>query len=147
MKSQKGITLITLVISVIVLIILTGMLISMSDFFFANTKHLQDASKNIAEYNKFNMYFIEDVKNNTDVQSISDTEIIFEDGTVYTYALEPDNGIYRNKVKICDNIGFCRFSKTENTENEHIKKIISVRILIKGAQIFDTKSDYVLKYW
>ena len=144
MKNQKGITLISLIMYIVLLVIVTAMLATVSSMFFSNTKYLTDSSKYASEFNKFNMYFIEDVKNNKDVYSISEKEIIFEDGTVYTYKNQNnDNGIYRNKIKICSNIGYCGFKKIE----EDNKKIINVHIVVNGSKLFETANNYVLRYW
>ena len=94
MKSNKGVTLTILIIYVIVLSIVIGVLTNISNNFYANTKYIMDNGKYISEFNKFNMYFIEDVKNNSNIYSITGNEIIFEDGTIYTYKSNPDKGIY-----------------------------------------------------
>lgn len=116
-----------------------------SENFFNNTKYISDTGKNVAEFNKFNMYFIEDVKNNSDVYSIENNKIVFQDGTTYIYA---ENGIYKGKVKICENIASCIFTKTEQTdENGFTKKIINVKMVINSSKEFIAENDYVLKYW
>lgn len=147
MKSEKGITLLSLIIYIILLVLVVSMLSIISSLFFSNTNIIKDNSKNIAEFNKFNMYFIEDVKNNTNTYEVTPEKIVFEDGTVYTYKKDPDTGIYRNKVKICNNIGYCYFSKQEKTVNNFTKQIINVHMIIKGSKIFETTNNYVLKYW
>ena len=147
MKNQKGITLISLIIYIILLTVIVSMLATISSFFFSNTKIITDTSKYTSEFNKFNMYFIEDVKNNKDIKSISDTEIIFDDGTVYTFKKEPDYGIYRNKVKICNNIAYLRFTQETKMVDDVTKKIINVKIIVNGTQLFETDNQYVLRYW
>lgn len=147
MKSEKGITLMSLILYVILLVLVVSMLSIMSDLFFSNTEILTNNSKYIAELNKFNMYFIEDVKNNNDIYKIENNKIIFEDGTIYTYNASPDNGIYRNKVKICDNIEFCKFSAKQQKTNNTNKKIINVQMIIESPKVFYTNNDYTLKYW
>lgn len=143
MKSEKGITLVTLVLYIIVLLIVVGVLNSIHEMFYANLKHITNNSKNVSEFNKFNMYFIEDVKNNRNAQ-VSQSEIIFDDGTKYTYS-SSDNGIYRNKVKICNSIQQCSFLLNE--DDDIGKKIIKVNIEIKSSNQFKTENDYVLRYW
>lgn len=64
MKSQKGITLISLIIYMIVMVLVISTLSILSRFFFSNKNHLLDESRYISEYNKFNMYFIADAKRN-----------------------------------------------------------------------------------
>ena len=78
MKSEKGITLITLIITIIVLCIVIAMLSVVSSMFFENTKYLKEDSKNLSEYNKFAMFFIEYCKNNEDVYEVLNDKIIFE---------------------------------------------------------------------
>lgn len=147
MKSNKGVTLTILIIYIIALSIVIGVLTNISNNFYANTKYIMDNGKYISEFNKFNMYFIEDVKNNSNIYSITGNEIIFEDGTIYTYKSNPDKAIYRNNVKICRNIESCVFTKTEETVNSINKKIINVSVIFDASELFETSTDYVLKYW
>ena len=146
MKSQKGVTLLALTIYLIVLVIVIAVLAIISDIFYNNRDYLTDRTRYMAEYNKFAMYFIEDVKKNRYAQATGN-QIIFEDGTVYTYVAESDRGIYRNKVKICNNITFCNFSKSTITVNNTEKYIIDVHIVIAHKEIFDTTNEFVLRYW
>lgn len=143
MKKENGITLITLIIYMIVMCIVISILASISNFFFRNTNIIKEDSKYISEYNKFNMYFLDDIKNNENTLEVKNDEIIFEDGTTYTFKKGPDNSIYRNKAKICNNIEYCYFD--EKTHNS--KKIIQVDMVVKGSKIFETNNEYVLKYW
>lgn len=147
MKSEKGITLLSLIIYIITLTLVIAMLASVSDMFFLNTKYITESGKYISEFNKFNMYFIEDVKNNRSTYKISDSEIIFEDGTIYTYKESPDNSIYRNKVKICSNISYCQFTQTEKIEENITKYLIQVKMIIESSKLFEVENEYVLKYW
>ena len=149
MKDQKGITMLSLVITIVVLSLVVSMLALFSSLFTSNVNIITDSTKYIGEFNKFNMYFIKDVKNNKSIYSLTDTgdELVFMDGTVYTYKSEPDNGIYRNKVKICNNVTSCRFIKEEKEEDGVKKQIVNAIIIINGTKIFNTNNKYVLKYW
>ena len=127
------------------LLIVIGILANISKNFYSNTEYIKDLGKYTAEYNKFNMYFIEDVKNNKNLYSSEPNKIVFEDGTIYTYA---QNSIYRNKVEICNKIDNCVFEQKEEIDkNNFTKKIINVKLQIKGSKQFVTENDYVLKYW
>lgn len=140
MKDEKGITLMSLIIYIIVLMLVTAMLIKVSDTFFFNLKNISDSEKYTAEFNKFNMYFIEDIKNNKSTYKLENDEIIFENGIIYTYKME-EQAIYRNKVKVCSNVTNCEFLKAEN---ELDKNIIKAIIQIKSERY---ENEYVLKYW
>lgn len=145
MKSEKGITLTYLIIYIILLILVVSTLSIVSTHFYSNTKYLMDNGKYVSEFDKFNMYFIEDVKNNKETYSVDTNKIVFEDGTVYTYS---EKSIYRNKVELCRNIENCIFSKLEETDdNNFTKKIINVKLSIAGENKFETEINYVLKYW
>ena len=144
-KNEKGITLISLIIYIIVLILVLSLLTYITASFNDNMKILENLGKNMPSFNKFNMYFIEDVKNNKDICYIDDSKIVFDDGTTYTYQ---DNNIYRNKTKICENIPFITFSFREETDdNDFTKKVITVQMVLKGTDVIELENDYVLKYW
>jgi len=144
-KSEKGITLTSLILYIILIIVVISILSFVSKYFYSNTSYITDMGKYAAEFNKFNMYFIEDIKNNTNIYSIEDAKIVFEDGTIYTYS---NGSIYRNKVQICRNIYNCVFSKTEQTDgNNFTKQIVNVKFKVEGSENFETENDYVLKYW
>ena len=147
MRSEKGITLLSLIIYIILVTIVLAMLGFMTNFFFSNTKYVVNNAKDVAEFNKFNMYFVEDVKNNKTIYEIKDEEITFADGTIYTYKGNKDNSIYRNKTKICTNVEYCTFSKQTKKVDNTIKQIVTVNIVIKSRGLFETTSEYVLKYW
>lgn len=145
MRSEKGITLTYLIIYIILLILVVSTLSIVSTHFYSNTKYLMDNGKYVSEFDKFNMYFIEDVKNNKETYSVDTNKIVFEDGTVYTYS---EKSIYRNKVELCRNIENCTFFKLEETDdNNFTKKIINVKLSIAGENKFETEINYVLKYW
>lgn len=147
MKIEKGITLLSLIIYIIMICLVIPMLVLIGNFFLKNISVAQNNSKDIVEFNKFNMYFIEDVKKNANIYEIKDEEITFEDGTIYTYKPSPDKSIYRNRTKICTNVEYCTFSKNTKKVNEIIKQIVSVHMVIKGKGLFETTNEYVLKYW
>lgn len=145
MKEEKGITLTSLILYIMVLLVVVGTLSYVSTYFYSNTSYITDIGKYTAEFNKFNVYFIEDVKNNSNLYSITENKIVFEDGTIYTYS---NGSIYRNKVEICKNINSCIFSKIEETDrNNFTKQIINVKLSIKGSEGFESENNYVLKYW
>ena len=71
MKNQKGVTLISLIIYIIVLTIIISILSLVSQSFFNNIKYITEKGKYVSEYNKFNMYFIKDVKNNKNILEVN----------------------------------------------------------------------------
>ena len=149
MKAQKGVTLLALTIYVIAITIVMSILAVVSENFFFNSSYITDTGRYISEFNKFNMFFIEDVKDSKDFLDFHETEVVFDNGVTYTYKSSPDNGIYRNKVKICSHVLYCTFKKrTElDTESGILKTIVTLTMVLQGSKNYTTSVDYVLRYW
>ena len=106
MKSEKGVTLLVLVIYVLIFSIVMGILANLSSYIYGNLKYVNDNSIDVSEFNKFNTYFIKNVKSNKDAKVNNTTngiQIIFEDGDIYEY-ITNEKSIYKNKQKIAKNI-------------------------------------------
>lgn len=56
MKSQKGVTLVALVIYIIVFTIVISILSVISSFFFSNVNFVKEQANYAPEFNKFNMF-------------------------------------------------------------------------------------------
>ncbi len=119
MKSEKGITLISLIIYVIALTIVIGIVAVISGYFYNNIATSSEDIEPMVEYTKFNSFFSEEVnekgikvldcKTTTDNTGKIDTSyIVFDNGVQYTY-ISGNKGIYRNKVKIARGIENCSF--------------------------------------
>lgn len=146
MKSQKGVTLIALVIYVIVLTIVVSILAMISSFFFSNVNFVKEQANYAPEFNKFNMFFIQDVKQNKNL-TITGNVVKFEDGTEYTFNLD-QKAIYRNGKAIAKNVQAAVFTTTTETIRNTTKNIVNVSIAIGNTGALFTKEiDYVLKYW
>ena len=163
MKNQKGITLTLLVVYIIVATIIISVIAYMSSNFFSNANIIKDQDKYAVEFNKFNMFFINDVKSNTEA-TVEPTKITFKDnGAVYELK---GTDIYRNDTIIANQIQSVNFSqdtyKVPNTKVDVQKTIIKVHLKIgkilnqgqlgkdideKVYNMFDKTIEYVLKYW
>lgn len=131
MRDEKGVTLISLITYVIVLLIAISAITLITNFFINNMNEVENDSKGISEINKFDLLFLSDIKQEN--VSIYKTDqngsyIIFEkaDGTDIQYIYQ-DNKIYRiengsNKIKVNDEIENFYIS----TQNEKIEVIIEV---------------------
>ncbi len=149
LKSEKGVTLTTIVIYIIVLMAALGILATVSTFFYNNVVLVKDSAKYASEFDKFNASMVGDVKENKQVKvdTINKT-ITFENGVTYIYKPE-DRGIYREKVKIATNVdSFSVYQKTITVNNVD-KQIISVNIIIGNSTktLISKSIDYTLKYW
>lgn len=120
MKSQKGITLISLTIYVIVMAIVVGVVAIISTFFYSNMDNTTQDLDPITEYTKFNSFFSDEVNHsNIKVLDCGTTEngqnyIVFDNEVQYTFIPE-NQGIYRNQVKIAKGVNNCTF--TRNIKN------------------------------
>lgn len=144
MKSEQGVTLTSLVIYIAVATVLISTMAVMSSHFLANIQLVKNQSDYVVEYNKFNMFFIQDVKANK-AASIIGTTIVFEDGTKYEYK---DESIYRNDKKIAKNIRTASFEPATYTVNNVTKNLIKVNLNIGvEKKSYQKQIEYVLKYW
>ena len=97
MKSQKGITLISLTIYVIVMVVLVAIITTLTAYFYKNvdtTSKQDDINK---QYTKFLSYFSEEInrEENEIVEIDQDNRyIIFSSGNQYTFVPE-NEGIYQ----------------------------------------------------
>lgn len=146
MKSQKGVTLLSLVIYIIVLTIVVSILALISRSFFSNMSYVKDQATYAPEFNKFNMFFIQDIKNNT-TATVNGNEIQFADGTRYTFNADQKE-IYRNDKRIAKNVQVVIFTSRTETVRSTTKNIINVNMAIGNTNaLFNKSIDYVLKYW
>ena len=147
MKSVKGITLTSLVIYIMVATIVIATMAIVSSFFFSNINLVRDQDKYAVEFNKFNMFFVNDVKNNKTAQ-VQTHKITFEDGTIYEYRAE-DKSVYRNGTKVAELVQELTFTadtyQVENTST--VKNLIRVSMNIGKRENFQKEIEYVLKYW
>ena len=67
MKSEKGVTLTSLVIYMAIFSVILAIMALISNYFFRNIEQIKDSPRYIVEFNKFSMFFIADVKNNTEI--------------------------------------------------------------------------------
>lgn len=132
MKSQKGATLVSLTVYVIVMAIVIGILATITTFFYENVNDVNAEINPLTEYTTFNSYFSDEINHpnikivkcmtntnsngntTSDINGNSQNYIVFSNGVQYTYVPE-NKGIYRNEVKISRNIDSCTFEeKIEN---------------------------------
>ena len=156
MRTEKGVTLITVTIYIIVMLIMISIITVLTSYFYKNVD-IHSISQNFnQQYTKFNSYFVKEVNKRgnkvVDIQSVSipqDEEenaetntsqqnyIVFSSGNQYTY-IPKNQGIYMNKVKIAQNITGCTFA-THKEENG--KTTVTVTIL---GDNFERETNYTL---
>ena len=148
MKSQKGITLISVSISVVVLLIMVAVISVITSYFFSNYNDVSEEVPSIQEYTKFISYFSQDAnrkgakvllcENNVDSNNKKTSLIVFNNDVQYTF-LEENNAIYYNKIKIARNVYDCIFTLS----NDKTQINVSIRFLDNPTDIRDMK--FILK--
>lgn len=145
LKENKGITLTSLVIYIIVFIIIIAIMANISNYFYSNIEGIKDSPKYVDEFNKFSMFFVADVKRNTEVVTISEDSLQFADGTKYEYR---DESIYRNNEKISKYVKSFSFEKKPYVVNSFSKTLINVSSIFGTDKEQITRNvDFVLRYW
>ena len=96
MKQEKGITLVSLIMYVAVMIIVLAVMSSVITNFYKNNQSLDARVEEILEFNKFNTYFLKEIKlynNNIDSIKSEDgkTYILFSSGNSFLFDM---NKIY-----------------------------------------------------
>lgn len=126
MKNNKGITLTSLIIYVLVLLIVVTIVANITSFFYSNIVNAKENSQNIATITKFNMYFTKDVKKigNRVVSTGQNGKYIkFTSGNTYTFQ---NNAIYFNNIKICDNVTNAQFGISLVNDDTIVSVLMSV---------------------
>ena len=145
MKSEKGITLTSLIIYLGVTMVVVTIVATFTSFFVSNMNEVRAQEDDAPEFNKFSMFFIADVKKNANITSISSSSVTFEDGTKYAYT---NGSIYRNDVRIAKYVKQFSFATSNYTVNNVTKKIINVKTEFgKDREMITKDIDFVLKYW
>ena len=140
MKKENGITLLSLSIYVIGLFIIIAIVTVITNFFYQNVVKMEDSSGSVAEYSKFNLAFLDEVKTyGNRVTECGGTYLVFSSGNQYTYA----NGkIYKNKIAIVNDVNLCEFKLT----TDGYKQVVSVYMELGKRNYFSKTTDYVLSY-
>lgn len=138
MKSQKGITMLSLVIYVASFLAVTGVVAVITTFFYNNLKVINTDMGSSSYYNKLNLYMANEVKKSgnqvfkydtTDL-STGSNYITFKDSSnnKNTFVHE-GNILYYNKIALCKNVSDFRV-KVDSSKG---KKVVNVFVEIDGT--------------
>ena len=145
MKNQKGVTLISLITYVIGMAIVIGLISTLTTYFYKNID-ISSIDNYTSEYTKFTSIFLDEV--NIEGNKIIDSKsniingkqvnyIIFSSGNQYTF-MEENNAIYKNNIKICENIDLCNFSY------EYVNSKYQVKVELKAGNIDNTGDNAII---
>ncbi len=143
MKSQKGVTLISLTIYIIVMTIVIGIVSLISTYFYQNTHDVLKDIEPITEYTRFSSIFTDEVNhNNIKILAWGENYVVFSNGVQYTYIPE-NKGIYRSQdktqVKVSRGVEACTF----NRKIKNGKEVIAVTVKMENTA--EKTVEYTLK--
>ena len=125
MKNRRGITLVSLAIYIIVMTIAIGIMNTIINNFYQNTDTMKGNVAEIVKFNKFNNYFLKEVKSkNNEVDNISNDYILFTSGNAFSIS---NDVIYYNNIQICDKVESMNITLGKNGDGID-KTIINVSI-------------------
>lgn len=153
MKSQKGITLISLTVYIIVMTIVVGTVSLISSYFYTDIKDKASTVEPLAQYTKLNSFITEEINrpnikileckttyiDNDQTKGIDNSYIVFDNGVQYTF-VSKNQAIYRNQAKIAEQIKSCSF--TQDMENARTKITINVQAQRNN---FNRTQEYTIK--
>lgn len=161
-RSNKGITLLDVIIYMIATLLVITLMTSVRNFFFKNLNVQQAAAKYAQEFDNFNAYFVKDVKNNTNIG-------IEKNGYEYTITLIPSNvkysykkrtneedenalgDIYRDSIKVASNVKSLSCEKNVIYIDNVQKVLLRLDIKIGGKSnnktAFTKAIQYTFRYW
>ena len=122
-KKEKGVTLISLTIYVVVMVLVIALIAVITSFFYNNVINIDKEAVELAELNKLNLYMIEETeKEGNSIETISSDgkKITFNNGNAY---IIQDNGIYQNTIRICTNVNSEEtiFEKSEENDKQILR--------------------------
>ena len=144
MKSQKGITMASLGVYIVVSIIVVAMLATIMANYKNSIKTMDNDAEYLSEYNKFNLYFLEEVKkpenssmeraNSIGTKENEYNSIKFKTGNEFMYKIKEEilylNKSTGEKIKLIKNVKKCTFEFNDIDHEANGKNVIRVNIQI-----------------
>lgn len=147
MKSEKGVTLVSLIIYVIAIIITVTIITFVTSYFAKNIDVTPKKYTYSDEFTKLESYFSEEaneednkilkVSAKVNDSDVNQQYIAFSTGNQYTYIKE-NKAIYKNNIKIASGVEECEFLEIIKNGKQAIKMIIKI-------QDIERTMEYVLK--
>lgn len=128
MKKNNGVTLVSLVVYIVVMSIVIAIMSAIISNFYKNTTIVQGSVEEIIKFNKFNTYFLKEVKSGDNgIDTISENYILFSSGNSFSIS---NNIIYYNDIPVCDKVDTFTFETIENDLELEKRTIIKITLKI-----------------
>ena len=132
MKSEKGVSLVSLIIYLIAMTTVVAIVTRVSTYFYKNVNSVESNIDQNEQYVKFNAYITKEISTvNNKIDKIGD------EGTLVVFAktcnqyMFKDGSIYMNKVKICSKINDCKFEAIGNNKDK-----LKITLSIDGGKTY-----------
>ena len=144
MKSNKGVTLTSLIIYITAMLIIIGVVSTITIYFHKNTQLIQATTDNSNGLTRLNEYLLNDIKDAKKVE-LGNNKITITNSNganvVYTYV---SNGIYRNKVKICSEVSAITGKDVFELETIYDKTKLKLNISIGEKETISKTLEYTI---
>ena len=133
MKSQKGITMLSLIIYISSFLVISGIIAGITMFFYNNNSLMDAQVYSAAEFNKFNMYMVDEseqvgnrvskiMPDNAENNSSNIDCIIFSNGDQFTLD-RISKILYYNRIALCEDVNGLKV-KREYTSGKEVLNVI-----------------------
>lgn len=129
-KREKGVTTTSVIIYIIAILFVISVLSVISTYFSKQIKATLVKNQSAQTYTTFVSYFIQDIEENgNSVKEVNTEEkeengdineinyILFSNGNKYSFS-KRTSSIYKNNIKICENVDYCEFLKSQYGDNK-----------------------------
>lgn len=134
MRQNKGITLISLIIYIIVFTSVIGTVAMITNYFTKNSEQTIISSKAPEQYAELTSYLVKDMESDKiknikikdeNILDISFTDelrhiYVYDNNELYYVLINKDN-VVEKKIRICKNVSACSFSKSDSNLNISVK--------------------------
>lgn len=141
MKSNRGISLVSLAVYVVVAAIVVGILAFTNANFFSKVSELTGKTEIVNEHIKFVASFLKDAKNSDKVSEYSATKLRLSDNVTYEIKIIEDDdpseneyAIYRENVKICEGITDSTNGKMPAFDYDYLKNTVTISLTFKNDE-------------
>ena len=150
MKSEKGVTLSSLIIYVIAMVIVVSIIAVMTKYFYGNVNKLSNTTNSLGQVTKLNSFITEETNKMGNTIYYCDPDgsfIVFynpndkdelNNSNGYTQYTFKNDSIYLNKIKICNGLEKCVFEDI----SDEIDYKFKITLTIDGSERVTT---YTLK--
>ena len=135
MRSEKGITMMSLIIYITSFVVIIGIVAGITSFFYGNTSLMTQELYSSSDYNKLNLYLVKESEQKGNKVKLSNgNNLEFSNGDKFTFD-ETNKLLYYNSICLCEDVqGF-----KAKTEYDSGKEVIDVKIEF-------TNKSYSCKY-